>query len=91
MDVLISPYSTSASARTFFHGCGPVAYKQLDSKAAKRDLKSWPMGHGVAVERHIRGCIALSKALMYRSIFWERIFRRLFGRDFLSLLRSSDS
>jgi len=65
MDVLIYHSSTSASARIFFHGYDLAVCKQLDSGAAKPGLKWWPMGHGVAVEKHIRGCIALFKALIY--------------------------
>lgn len=82
----------SASARIFFHGCDLVAYKQLDSEAARHGLKSWPMGHGAAVEKHTRGCIALFKALVYRSISGKGCLGDVLGLiDILSVMRSSDS
>jgi hypothetical protein len=80
----------SASARIFFRGCDLAAYKQLDSEVAKRGLKSWLMGHGVVVEKHITGCIVLSKALFCRSISGKGCLGNDLGCDFfLSVMLSS--
>lgn len=50
------------------------------------------MGHGVAVEKHIRGCIALFKALVYQSISGKGCLGNGLGViDILSVMRSSDS
>lgn len=50
------------------------------------------MGHGVAVEKHTRGCIALSKALVYQSISGKGCLGHVLGViDILSVMRSSDS
>jgi hypothetical protein len=50
------------------------------------------MGHGVVVEKHIKGCIALFKGAESLKHFQEGMFGRCFRSNFLlPVLRSSDS